>query len=92
MARMFQGCNALPSLNVSSFDTSWVISMVNMFAYMPDTELRLGADFYISWHATNFSNIFTINEDNTQVKSRSTIDMYDCSQEMQDMITSLTSA
>lgn len=44
---MFQGCNKLTSLDLSSFDTSAVTNMVNMFQSCPNlTSLILGPNFF----------------------------------------------
>lgn len=44
---MFQGCHGLTSLDLSSFDTSAVTNMVNMFQSCPSlTSLILGPNFF----------------------------------------------
>jgi hypothetical protein len=65
--------------------------MANMFKVMPNTQLKLGANFIMSQNPI-ITNMFAIDNNNTQFKSRSTIDMTVCPQDTKDKITAITAA
>jgi hypothetical protein len=65
--------------------------MKEMFRYMPNVQLKLGANFIMTQNPTT-ENMFAINTANTQFKSRTTIDMTACPADTQNKITALTAA
>jgi surface protein len=91
MQAMFYDCNKLASLDVSGWITSSVTTMKYMFKLIPNCQLILGANFIMSQNPTT-TNMFAINDDNTQFKSRTTIDMTACPQDTQNKITAITAA
>jgi surface protein len=91
MGAMFYNCSGLTSLDLSGFDTSKVTGMNNMFRYIHNVQIKLGANFIMSQNP-NTTNMFAINDDNTQFKSRTTIDMTACPQDTQNKITAITAA
>ena len=62
-----------------------------MFRKVAQAQLTLGANFIMSQNPTT-DGMFVANDDNTQFKSRSTINMTACPQDTQNKITALTAA
>jgi hypothetical protein len=62
-----------------------------MFKLIPNCQLKLGANFIMSQNPTT-TDMFVIDNNNTQFKSRSTIDMTACPQDTINKITALTNA
>jgi surface protein len=88
---MFDSCKSLTQLDISNFNTVKVTNMDYMFKLIPNTQLKLGANFIMSQNPTTV-NMFVIDLNNTQFKSRTTIDMTACPVDTQNKITALTAA
>jgi hypothetical protein len=56
-----------------------------------DCQIKLGVNFIITQNPTT-TNMFAIDNENTQFKSRTTIDMTACPQDTIDKITAITAA